>query len=364
MAVTDPYKTLGVGRKANADEIKKAYRKLARENHPDKNPGNEQAEERFKKVQEAYGILSDADKRKQFDSAGAFNGMRGRPGGGAGGYSSGGFGNFGDVFSDILGGAGRGGRPRPQRGNDLEIDVRIAFDQAVNGAQIPVAVPVTTDCPTCHGSGAAPGTSPKACPNCGGRGVETQGQGMFSIQHACHVCGGSGSVIEKPCGTCRGSGAARSVKKLRVNIPPGVREGSRVRLAGKGERGENGGPAGDLYVVTRVEESPIFKRKGENFEVEVPVTVPEAMLGATIEVPTLDSTKKIKIGPGTKHGTLKRIKGEGPPRLKGKGRGDIHYRVLIDLPEKLNKEQREAVEDLASVLDGDPREQLNKVVNK
>jgi molecular chaperone DnaJ len=357
-AVKDPYKTLGVAKNASDDEIKKAYRKLARENHPDRNPGDQAAEERFKDVQGAYDILSDPEKRKAYDAGGGIFG-------GGGGFDPGGFrgnfGGFGDILSDLFGGAGRpggGGPVRPERGRDLETDVHVSFEQAMEGAQVPVSVPLSAPCPTCHGTGAKPGTSPTVCSRCQGRGVEAESQGLFSISQPCRQCGGTGTEIKDPCPTCQGTGRTRQVKRYRVNIPAGVRDGSRVRLSGKGEVGPRGGPAGDLYVVTRVGDSPIFTRKGDNLEVEVPITIPEAIRGATIEVPTLSGTKRIRVPPGTQHGTVQRLRGEGPPKLGGRGRGDIHYRLAIDVPSSLSREQSEAVDDLAAVMDGNPREGL------
>jgi molecular chaperone DnaJ len=358
-AVTDPYKTLGVDRKASDDEIKKAYRKLARKYHPDTNQGDEAAEERFKEVQAAYGILSDPEKRKAYDSGGGIFGG-GFPGGGFGGGAGtgGGFGGFGDIISDLFGGAASGRPPRPERGRDLETDVHVSFEQAMEGGQVSVTVPLAAPCPTCRGTGARPGTSPTVCTRCQGRGVEAESQGLFSISQPCRQCGGTGTEIKDPCPTCHGSGQTRQVKRYAVNIPAGVRDGSRVRLKGKGEVGPRGGPPGDVYVITRVAESPIFKRRGDNLEVEVPITIPEAIRGATIEVPTLSATKRIRVPPGTQHGTLQRLRGEGPPKLGGRGRGDMHYRLLIDVPNSLSKEQAEVVDELATVIDGNPREGL------
>jgi molecular chaperone DnaJ len=359
----DPYKVLGVDKKASPDEIKKAYRKLARKYHPDHNSGDAAAEERFKEIQEANSILSDPEKRKAYDSGGGIFG-----GAGAGGFDPnafrGGFGGFGDILSDLFGGAtggpGRAGgvRSRPERGRDLETEVHVSFDQAIEGAQIPVSVPMSAPCPTCHGTGAKPGTSPTVCSRCHGRGVEAESQGLFSISQPCRQCGGTGTEIKDPCPTCQGTGRTRQVKRYRVNIPAGVKDGSRVRLAGKGEAGPRGGPSGDLYVVTRVAPSPVFTRKGDNLEVEVPITIPEAIRGATIEVPTLNGSKRIRVPPGTEHGTIQRLRGEGPPKLGGKGRGDIRYRLSIDVPNSLSREQREAVDELAAVMDGNPREKL------
>jgi molecular chaperone DnaJ len=361
----DLYAVLGVDRKAPAAEIKKAYRKLARQYHPDRNQGDKQAEERFKEVQQAYDILSDEEKRRAYDRG---DGLFGAGAGGASPFGGAGFdvGGFGDILSNLFGGGGGGGgggagrraRTQPARGRDLEASVSIDFEQAVHGAQVPLAVPTPVRCATCSGTGARPGTSPTVCPQCGGRGIETQGQGMFSISQPCSRCGGRGTVIEDPCPTCQGSGATHSVKRYRVNIPAGVRDGSRIRLAGKGEPGPQGGPPGDLYVTTRVTPSPIFKHKGDNVEIEVPLTIVEALRGADVEVPTLDGRKRLRVAPGTKHGTLQRLRGEGPPRLDGKGRGDLHVRFVIDLPSKLTKEQREAVDRLSEVMNGDPRADL------
>src|SRR3954453_19928671 len=373
MAERDLYKVLGVDRKASPDEIKKAYRKLARQYHPDKNPGDKAAETKFKEISAAYDVLGDPEKRKQYDRGGLgafFGGGQGAPGGGfAGGFDAGG---IGDILRDLFGGgAGAGGPgsgpggfgrqprgPRPERGRDLESEVSIGFDQAIHGAQVPLNVPVSQICSTCTGTGAKPGTSPKTCPRCNGRGVESQGQGLFSISQPCSQCHGSGTIIEDPCPTCHGSGATRTVKKYRVNIPAGVKDGSRVRLAGKGEPGRNGGPAGDLYVITRVRPSPVFARKGDHVEVEVPLTIPEAIRGAEVGGPTLHGRKKLRVPPGTKHGTVQRLRGEGPPRLSGKGQGDIHYRFVIDVPASLSAEQSEAVDKLSEVMNGNPRARL------
>jgi molecular chaperone DnaJ len=360
----DYYKTLDVDRKASAEDIKKAYRKLARRYHPDRNPDDKDAEARFKEISQAYDVLGDPEKRKQYDSGtGAFAGGQG------GGF--GGFGNFdfegssmGDILSNLFGGSTSGRKvrtkPRAARGQDIEAQVSISFDQAVSGAQVPLQVPMHASCPTCHGTGAKPGTTPSVCPRCEGRGIETQGQGMFSISQPCSRCGGAGTVIEDPCPTCQGSGAIRTVKRLRVNIPAGVRDGSRIRLAGKGEPGRNGGPPGDLYLITHVSSSPLFKRKGDNLEVEVPLTIPEALRGAEVQVPTLEGTKTLRVRPGTAHGTVQRLRGEGPPKLGSSpaSRGDIHYRFVIEVPEHLTAEQEQAVEALQRTLPGDPRARL------
>jgi len=365
----DYYKTLGVSNKATPEEIKKAYRKLARQYHPDRNPGDKQAEARFKEISQAHDVLGDPEKRKQYDSGTGPFATGAGPGGGFGG-----FGNFdfdassmGDILSNLFGGSTSGRRvrtrPRAEKGLDLEAQVSITFDQAISGAQVPLQVPMHATCPTCRGTGAKPGTTPSVCPRCEGRGIETQGQGMFSISQPCSLCGGAGTIIEDPCPTCSGSGSVRTVKRLRVNIPAGVRDGSRIRLAGKGEPGRNGGPPGDLYLITHVAPSPVFKRKGENLEVEVPLTIPEALRGAEVKVPTLNGTKTLRVRPGTAHGTVQRLRGEGPPKLGARSgsapeRGDIHYRFVIDVPEKLSKEQEQAIDELSKATDSNPRERL------
>src|SRR5215212_8580575 len=359
---SDYYKVLGVDKKATPEEIKKAYRKLARQYHPDTNK-EAGAEEKFKEISEAHDVLSDPDKRKRYDRGG-FNPFAGPGAGGpaGGGATAADFGSFSDILSGIFNsGGGRGTRTRPptERGRDLDTTVSLSFEQAVEGAQVPVSVATHAACPTCRGTGAEPGTQPVVCPVCQGRGVEQQGQGLFSITRPCARCGGSGTVIEQPCHTCKGEGRLRELKKYRVNIPAGVKDGQRIRLAGKGEAGLRGGPPGDLFVITQVDESPVFVRKGENLEVEVPITIAEAIGGADVEVPTLHGTKKLRVPGGTKHGTVQRLRGEGPQTLgKGNQRGDIHYRFVIDVPHDLSAEQRAAVEALSKTMNGNPRERL------
>jgi molecular chaperone DnaJ len=359
------YKTLGVKKDASEDEIKKAYRKLARKYHPDRNPGDREAEERFKEISAANDVLSDPEKRKEYDAGGTFGGFGAGGQGpfGPGAAQAGGFGaDLGDIFSSIFNRGGGGGRAqaRQVRGRDLETEVPLSFDQAVNGAQISVTVPKAERCPTCHGNGAKPGTAPTTCPRCEGRGIDAQSQGFFSISQPCPQCGGSGQIIEDPCPTCGGSGLTQQTKRYKVNVPAGVRDGTRIRLAGKGEAGPRGGPPGDLYVTTRVASSPIFKRLDDgNLEVTVPISIPEALRGGTIEVPTLNGTKRIKVAPGTRHGSIQRLRGEGPPKPKGTGNGDIRYRLEIEVPSELNEEQSEAAEKLAEALNGsDPRAEL------
>ena len=347
---SDPYEALGVDRKASDEAIKKAYRKLARENHPDRNPGDPAAEERFKEIQGAYDTLSDPEKRRQYDAGGSFD-----PRNFAGGFAS----DIGDMFSTIFG-RGRGGRGEQLRGRDLQVEVALSFDQAMHGTEVSVTVPKQATCSTCSGSGAKPGTSPIVCPRCEGRGVDSQSQGFFSISQPCSRCGGRGQIVEDPCPTCSGSGLTVQRKRYRVKVPAGVHDGSRIRVAGKGEDGPQGGPPGDLFVSTRVAPSPVFTQRGDgNLEVRVPITVPEALTGATVEVPTLSGTKRIRVAPGTEHGTVHRLRGEGPPRPGGRERADIHYRLEIEIPRQLSPEGRRAAEQLAEALNGgDPRERL------
>jgi molecular chaperone DnaJ len=354
MADRDLYSVLGVSRKASADEIKKAYRKLARQYHPDRNPGDDAAEERFKEVQEAYDTLSDPKKRSEYDSGGMFSGF-GPRGFGGGGFTS----DLGDIFSTFFGRRAGPGEA-PVRGRDLETEVQLSFEQAMEGAEVRVTVPKQATCATCGGTGAKPGTSPTICPRCHGRGIDSESQGFFSISQPCPRCGGRGEVIESPCDTCGGSGLTMQRKRYRVKVPPGVRDGSRIRIAGKGEDGPRGGPPGDLYVLTRVTPSPVFKQRADgNLEVTVPMTIAEAIEGGTIEVPTLNGTKRIRIPAGTKHGTVQRLRGEGPAKPGGRGRGDILYRLEIEVPDKLTGDQKQALGEFATAMnDHDPRAHL------
>src|SRR5688572_21382614 len=354
MAARDHYEVLGVGRGASAEEIKKAYRKLAREYHPDRNPDDAQAEERFKEVQGAYDTLSDPAKRKEYDAGGRMFGGSGMGGAGA----PGGFSDFGDIFSTIFRRGGQGAA-QAARGRDLETEVSLGFKQAMDGTEVTVTVPKQSTCKNCSGTGAKPGTMPVTCPRCNGRGIDSESQGFFSISQPCPRCGGTGQIIEDPCPTCQGSGLTMQRKRYRVRIPAGVHDGTRIRVAGKGEDGPRGGPPGDLYVVTRVAASPVFQQRDDgNLEVAVPITIAEALQGATVEVPTLNGSKRIRIPAGTQHGTIQRLRGEGPHRLGQRGRGDIRYRLVVDVPSSLSTEQERAVEELAEVMGDNPRERL------
>jgi molecular chaperone DnaJ len=343
------YEALGVPKNASQDEIKKAYRKLVREVHPDRNPGSE---ERFKEVQGAYDVLSDPEKRAQYDRFGAA-GPRAAAGGPAGGTTFD-FGDFdlGDIFGGLFnrGGGGRGQQqPRGQRGNDVEVEVRVSFEDALRGVQTTVPVQLELACHTCHGTGAAPGTAPKQCPECDGTGVVATSQGLFALQQPCPRCRGMGSIVETPCPTCHGSGRERRTKRYTVKIPAGVKDGTRIKLKGKGEAGYGGAPAGDLYVVTRVEPSKIYERRGDDLVVSVQVSYPTAALGGQVEAPTPEGPVSLKIPAGTEDGKLLRIKGRGAPRLKGDGQGDVLARVRITVPKRVNKKQRELLEELQKV---------------
>jgi molecular chaperone DnaJ len=343
------YDVLGVKKNASADEIKKAYRKLAREHHPDRNPGNEEAEARFKEVQTAYDVLKDPDKRKQYDAFGE-NGARGGPGGFN--FDVGDLGDLGDLFGGLFGRGGRGRtqtRERGRRGADAEAHVNVSFEDSLRGVQVQVPVELETACSECHGSGARPGTSPRICPECNGRGVVSESQGLFALSQPCERCRGNGTVIEDPCPKCNGSGRERRTRRYTVKIPAGARDGTRIRLKGKGEAGWGGAPAGDLFVVTHVEPSPLYERRGNDLLVTVPVSYADAALGATVEVPTPDGPVSLKVPAGSEDGKLLRIRGRGAPKLSGGGKGDVLARLRIEVPKRLNKKQRELLEELRNV---------------
>jgi molecular chaperone DnaJ len=364
----DYYKVLGVAETASAKDITKAYRKLARELHPDKNPGDTAAEERFKDVSAAYEVLGDDTKRKEYDevrrmgpAAGAFGPGFGGAGAGPGGFSfrTEDLGDIGDLFGGLFGRRARGTSrgTGPQRGADLETDLTLSFTDAVHGVTTSVHLTSDAACPTCHGSGARPGTAPVTCPVCHGRGALDDNQGPFSFSQPCTNCGGRGTVVTDPCDTCRGSGVVRKNREVKVRIPTGVDDGQRIRLKGRGGAGRNGGPAGDLYVNVRVQPHPLFGRDGANLTLNVPVTFAEAALGAAIKVPTLDGDPvTIKIPPGTRSGRTFRVRDRGVP--KGARHGDLLVTVEVAVPAKLSAEERKAIEALAAAGSASPRDYL------
>jgi molecular chaperone DnaJ len=360
--VKDLYETLGVSKTASADEIKKAYRKLARQYHPDRNPGDSSAEERFKEVQGAYDVLSDPEKRKQYDQLGSRM-FQGAPGGGGFQWSGniGDLGDLGDLFGGLFGrgsGATRE-RARGRRGADVGATVNLSFEDSLEGLTTKIPVELETACSTCGGTGAEPGTTPTICPVCRGRGVTSEDEGFFAFSRPCERCGGNGTVVEKPCRKCHGSGRERRTKRYTVKIPAGVRDGTQIRLKGKGEAGVGGGPEGDLIVTTRVAPSKLFERKGADLVIEVPVTYSEAALGAEVEVPTPDGRISLKVPAGSQDGKLLRVRGKGAPRLNGGGKkGDLLARVRLSVPTKLSKSEREAIENLQKVSNRDVREEL------
>ena len=358
----DLYATLGVSRTANADDIKKAYRKLARVHHPDANPDDPKAEERFKEISHAHDVLSDADKRREYDARLAFGGRAPNGGRPAGGADPAGFGDFADMFSSIFRGARGGARtasePTARRGADVEVEVNLNFEQAMRGAQVPVSVETPVACADCGGSGAKPGTNPRLCPDCKGRGVRGRDVGSFAFSEPCPRCGGNGTVIDDPCPTCGGSGHTSTRSQIKVKIPAGVKDGTRIRLKGKGQAGTRGGPAGDLQVITRVSPSRLYTRQGDDLVISVPVTFPEAALGAQVEVPTLDGRVKLTVPAGSPDGRSLRIGGQGAPRLKGEGRGDLIAKLRVEVPRELSGDQRKALEKFAKLDARDPRETL------
>ncbi|MBK5092750.1 MAG: molecular chaperone DnaJ [Actinobacteria bacterium] len=367
----DYYGVLGVGKDASKDDIKKAYRKLAQKYHPDKNPNNKEAEDKFKEVSEAYEVLTDDEKRSMYDSGRLFGGA-GAYGTGYGPQDFGGFygsgdmpggaqgfsftGDLGDIFN-LFGGAGgaQTGRRRGQRGNDVEVTVNLSFDDSLKGVYVPVTMTRSTVCDTCKGTGSAPGTLPETCSTCGGRGFVSQDQGLFGISRPCPNCGGRGTIIRNPCPACKGAGSVRSPKKIKVRIPAGVTNGSRIKFKGKGEPGAGGGPPGDLYVVTKVARHPYFGRKNSNITMELPVTYPEAALGTEVMVPTIDGRVKLKIPAGTEGGRTFRLKGKGAPKLRGKGSGDMLVTVKVVVPKKLTKKEKELIRGLEEVEPKDVR---------
>ena len=354
MAKRDFYEVLGVNRDASDDEIKKAYRKLAMKFHPDRNPDNPKAEEQFKEAKEAYEILSDAQKRQAYDQFGhAGVDPQAGMGGGAG---MGGFADaFSDIFGDIFGGGrgGGGGRSTVYRGADLRYYLEISLEEAARGTDTRIRIPTMEECDTCHGSGARPGTQPKSCPTCGGAGQVRMQQGFFSIQQTCPKCHGTGRVIPEPCPTCHGAGRVKQHKTLQVKIPAGVDEGDRIRLAGEGEHGVNGGPPGDLFVQIHIKQHPVFQRDHNDLHCEMPVSFATAALGGEIEIPTLDGAAKIKIPAETQSGKVFRLRGKGIRGIRSSGPGDLMCHVVVETPVNLTDRQKELLREFEAISDKD-----------
>jgi len=344
----DYYQVLGVERGAGEADIKKAYRKLALENHPDRNPDNPEAAERFKEAAEAYGVLSDAEKRATYDRFG----HAGLGGGGAPPDMNDIFSSFGDIFADVFGFGGGGGQRRdpnaPRRGNDLQMRLVVPFEMAVHGGERKLDIPRDVPCSTCDGSGAEPGTKPAKCTTCDGRGQVRMQQGMFAVQTHCPRCRGRGTIIASPCKKCGGRGVEQKIGEVTVKIPPGVETGNRLRLRGEGEAGAKGGPAGDLFIQLEVEESDVFQRNGADLHLPLPIHFAQAALGAKLEIPTLTGTLAVEVPAGTQHGDNKKVRGEGLPRVNQKNaRGDLFIHFQVEVPKKLSKRERELLEQLA-----------------
>ncbi len=361
MTKRDYYEILGVGRNASEPELKSAYRKAALKYHPDRNPGNKEAEEMFKEAAEAYGVLSDPQKRSLYDHYG----HQGLSGVAAPSFDPSVFADFSDIlgdffgfqFEDLFGGGGRR-RPRARRGEDVRYDLEISFEDAVRGMTAEILVPRTEPCARCGGRGAEPGAGLSTCPNCHGRGQILYQQSFLTIRQTCGRCGGAGQIIRHPCTECRGEGHRRVERRLKVTIPAGVDDGTRLRVQNEGQAGHNGGTPGDLYVILKVKEHPVFERQESDLHCTIPITVAQAALGAEIEVPTLEGTDTLKIPEGTQHGAQFRLRGKGVPRLGGSGRGDLYFHIEVKVPARLTRDQRRLFQQLAEVLpaDNQPKE--------
>jgi molecular chaperone DnaJ len=353
MAKRDYYEVLGVSKSVNEADLKKAYRRLAMKHHPDRNPDDAEAESRFKEVKEAYAILSDAEKRAAYDQFGhaAFEGGMGGAGGGFGGAGAGGFGDiFGDMFGDIFGGGG-GGRQRQRRGADLRYNLDLSLEDAVRGTEVNITVPRMSNCKTCSGSGAKPGSSPKQCGTCHGQGQVRIQQGFFSVQQTCPQCHGKGTVVSDPCDDCHGQGRVKENKKLSVKIPAGVDEGDQIRLSGEGESAGSGGVNGDLYVSVSLQKHPIFTREGVDLHCTVPISYATLALGGELEVPTLEGRAKLKVPAGTQSGKMFRLRGKGVKNVRNAGFvGDLYCEVVVETPVNLTKRQKELLEEFEATI--------------
>ena len=370
----DYYEVLGVSRGASEDEIKKAYKKMARKYHPDLNPGDKTAEEKFKEVNEAYEVLSDADKKARYDQYG-HAGVD--PNFGAGGFGGGfdgsfDFGDLGDIFGSFFGGGFGGGRRTnpnaPQRGESIRMSIAISFEEAAFGCEKAVTVDRMETCDTCHGNGCAPGTTPEVCPDCHGTGtVQVRRQtpmGVFATSSPCTRCGGKGRIIHQPCKDCRGTGTVRKRKTIQASIPAGIDNGQTISIRGQGHAGKNGGPAGDLLITITVRPHELFRREGTSVLCEAPITFTQAVLGAELEIPTIDGKVKYTLPEGTQSGTTFRLKGKGIPSLNGRGRGDQYVSVYIETPRNLNKEQKEALKKFAETMGESNYEEQKKFFKK
>lgn len=360
MQQKDYYELLGVTRDTSDADIKKAYRKLAMKHHPDRNPDDKSAEEKFKEIQKAYAVLSDKDKRAaydQFGHAGVDGAAGGGPGGFGGGFGGGGFGGFEDIFENIFTGGGRragGQQSRAQRGSDLQMNVQVTLEEAATGKSVEIKVPRHVTCKSCSGSGGKKGTKPITCETCAGVGQVRIQQGFFSIQQTCPNCHGEGQTISDPCTDCHGNGRVRETKTLTVKIPAGIDEGDRVRLSGEGEAGLHGGPSGDLYVQVTVKKHAIFEREGKNLHCEVPIAFTTAALGGSIDVPTLEGRVALKIPPETQTGKTFRLRGKGMKSVRAHGSGDLLCHVVLETPVKLSREQKEMLAKFQASLDENP----------
>ena len=370
MAKRDFYDVLGVSKNASPNELKSAYRKLAVKYHPDKNPGDKAAEDKFKEASEAYGILSDQEKKQNYDNFGhaAFENGGGRQGGFGGGFGGA---DFSDIFEDFFGGFGseggrsRGRRSASNRGSDLRYDLSITLEDAYKGKKQDIKFSTTEKCDTCKGNGSKPGFSPDRCTTCGGNGKVRSNQGFFTVQQTCPQCAGSGEEITNPCNDCNGQGNKQASKKISVTIPKGVDDGTRIRLAGKGEAGIKGGANGDLYLFINVHSHELFKRSDENLFFEFPISIADAALGTTLEIPTIDGGKaKIKIPEGTQNGKQFRLKGKGMPYMRGSGNGDLYVQVNTEVPISLNKAQKELLEKFREIENEKSNPSIKKFFQK